>query len=103
MKVCSTRLVVNSVDELLVMKDGVTGLDGERVMREGDLINSTIRESPRCPGTDEELQLWEVLSVEDGEVIRNHFEITKIIDVEKDTLQISNVREPWIEGHIIIR
>ena len=103
MKVCSTRLVVNTVDELLVKKDGVTGLDGERVMKEGDLINSTTRESPQCPGREEEVQLWEVLSVEDEKVIRNHFEITKIIDVEKDILQISNVREPWIEGHIIIR
>ena len=32
------------MDELLVKKDGVTGLDGERVMKEGDLINSTTRE-----------------------------------------------------------
>ena len=91
------------MDDLLVIQDGVTVLDGERVMRQGDFINSTTRPSPHCKEVTEEVEVWEVLSMENGEVVRNHFEITKLVDVVEDTLQISNVREPWIEGHVLIR
>ena len=96
------RLVLDSLEELMVLEGEERVLDGQRVMSEGDLVNTTVRES-HCEGVMEELEVWEVITVEGGENIRNHFEITKLIDVEQDTMQISNIREPWVIGHVIIR
>ena len=96
------RLVLDSLEELMVLEGGERVLDGHRVMSEGDLVNTTARES-HCEGVMEELEVWEVITVEGGKNIRNHFEITKLIDVEQDTIQISNIREPWVTGHVLIR
>ena len=96
------RLVLDSLEELYLGEGEETTLDGERVMREGDLVNTTTRES-HCKGVMEELEVWEVITVEKGKNIRNHFEINKLIDVEQNTMQISNALEPWVVGHVLIR
>ena len=96
------RLVLDSLDELIIMEGEEKVLDGQRVMREGDLVNTTVRESD-CRGVMEEMEVWEVVTVEEGKEIKNHFEITKIIDVVQDTMQIHNAREPWVKGSVMIR
>ena len=94
--------LLTSLDELMVIQGKDKVFDGWKVMEAGKLLKSMERESS-CKGVLEELQVWEVTTKENGKWIKNHFEMTKVVDVTQDTMQIFNVEEPWIKGHLIIR
>jgi len=96
-----TKLVVRNEDEIY-MEDG--SMDAQRIFAEADVINSTIRQSEHCSFVDEELKYFEYFIVdEEGTEERNIIEAQIPIDNIIDSRQVTNIHEPWITGHIILR
>ena len=96
------KLVVQSLAELMIGEGDDIAYDVQRIIKEGDMVNKTLEES-ECPGVMEEIQTWEVITLEEGEETSNLLEVAKLIDLIQDTMQITNVREPWVKGSVIIR
>jgi len=96
------KLVLDSLADLLIGEGDAQVYDVVRVVTEGDMVNKTMQES-ECPGVMEELQIWEVFTKEEGREVSNILEVAKMIDLTKDTMQISNIKEPWVRGSVIIR
>ena len=96
------KLVVDSLAELMIGEGDDIAYDVQRIIKEGDMVNKTLEES-ECAGVMEEIQTWEVITMEEGEEISNLLEVAKLIDLTQDTMQITNVREPWVKGSVIIR
>jgi len=96
-----TKLVVRNEDEIY-LEDG--SMDAQRIFAEADVINSTIRQSEHCSFVDEELKYFEYFIVdEEGTEERNIIEAQIPIDNIIDSRQVTNIHEPWITGHIILR
>ena len=96
------KLVVDSLADLMIGEGDDKAYDVLRIVGEGDMVNKTLEES-ECPGVMEEIQLWEVITMEEGKEVSNLLEVAKLIDLIQDTMQITNIREPWIKGSVIIR
>ena len=98
----SGKLVVDSLAELMIGEGDDLAYNVQRIIREGDMVNKTLEES-ECAGVMEEIQMWEVITIEEGKEISNLLEVAKLIDLTQDTMQITNTREPWVQGSVIIR
>ena len=96
------KLVVDSLTELMIGQGDDLVYDVQRIIKEGDMVNKTLEES-ECEGVMEEIQTWEVITIEEGKEMSNQLEVAKLIDLTQDTMQITNVREPWVKGSVIIR
>ena len=96
------KLVVDSLTELMIGQGDDLVYDVQRINNEGDMVNKTLEES-ECEGVMEEIQTWEVITIEEGKEMSNQLEVVKLIDLTQDTMQITNVREPWVKGSVIIR
>ena len=96
------KLVVDSLTELMIGQGDDMVYDVQRIIKEGDMVNKTLEES-ECEGVMEEIQTWEVITIEEGKEMSNLLEVAKLIDLTQDTMQITNVREPWVKGSVIIR
>ena len=96
------KLVVDSLTELMIGQGDDMVYDVQRIISEGDMVNKTLEES-ECEGVMEEIQTWEVITIEEGKEMSNLLEVAKLIDLTQDTMQITNVREPWVKGSVIIR
>ena len=96
------KLVVDSLTELMIGQGDDLVYDVQRINKEGDMVNKTLEES-ECEGVMEEIQTWEVITIEEGKEMSNQLEVVKLIDLTQDTMQITNVREPWVKGSVIIR
>ena len=96
------KLVVDSLTELMIGQGDDLVYDVQRIIKEGDMVNKTLEES-ECEGVMEEIQTWEVITIEEGKEMSNQLEVVKLIDLTQDTMQITNVREPWVKGSVIIR
>ena len=95
------RLVVDTWDSLRLPGGD---WDHARVVEEADLVNITERPSEACPGTTEELMLFEVFTKEEGSSEISHLlEVVKLIDITTDTMQVRNALEPWWVGSVMIR
>ena len=100
--VVKAKLVVDSLDDLLISNGDELVYDIQRIIREGDMMNKSLQES-ECPGVMEEVETWEVFTREDGEEVSNGLEVFKTIDLVSDTMQVTNINEPWVKGSVIIR
>ena len=96
------KLVVDSLTELMIGQGDDLVYNVQRIIKEGDMVNKTLEES-ECEGVMEEIQTWEVITIEEGKEMSNQLEVVKLIDLTQDTMQITNVREPWVKGSVIIR
>lgn len=96
------KLIVESLADLMIGEGDDLIYDVHRIIAEGDMVNKTLEES-ECPGVMEEIQMWEVITKEEGKEISNLLEVAKLIDLTQDTMQITNTREPWVKGSVIIR
>ena len=96
------KLIVESLADLMIGEGDDLAYDVHRIVTEGDMVNKTLEES-ECPGVMEEIQMWEVITIEEGKEISNLLEVAKLMDLIHDTRQITNSREPWIKGSVIIR
>ena len=96
------KLVVDSLTELMIGQGDDMVYDVQRIIKEGDMVNKTLEES-ECEGVMEEIQTWEVITIEEGKEMSNLLEVAKLIDLTQDTMQITNIREPWVKGSVIIR
>ena len=96
------KLVVDSLTELMIGQGDYLVYNVQRIIKEGDMVNKTLEES-ECEGVMEEIQTWEVITIEEGKEMSNQLEVVKLIDLTQDTMQITNVREPWVKGSVIIR
>ena len=101
LSVVFAKLVVRHEDELY-LEDG--NMDAERILAEADVINSTVRQCAHCPFVEEELKYFEYFIVdEDGNEQRDVIEAQIPIDNIIDNMQLTNTKEPWITGHVILR
>ena len=96
------KLVLDSLDDLLIGEGDDQVYDIGRIVSEGDMVNKTTQES-ECIGVMEEIQTWEVFTKEEGKEVSNLLEVVNRIDLIQDTMQISNMKEPWVRGSVIIR
>ena len=96
------KLVVDSLADLMIGEGDDIAYDMQQIIKEGEIVNQTLEES-ECAGVMEEIQTWEVITMEEGEEISSLLEVAKLIDLTQDTMQITNVREPWVKGSVIIR
>ena len=96
------KLVVDNLDDLMIGEGDDLTYDIQRIISEGVLTNKTLQES-ECPGVMEEIQIWEVMTREEGEEVSNLLEVSKLIDLITDTMQVTNIREPWVRGSVLIR
>ena len=87
------KLVVDSLTELMIGQGDDLVYDVQRINKEGDMVNKTLEES-ECEGVMEEIQTWEVITIEEGKEMSNQLEVVKLIDLTQDAMQITNVREP---------
>ena len=94
------KLVLDSLEDLLVGEVGNQVYDVGRVLAEGDMVNKTTQDS-ECQGVMEELQMWEVFTIEEGKEVSNLLEVVK--QIAEDTMQITNSKEPWVQGSVIMR
>ena len=94
------RLVVDTWDSLRLPGGD---WDHARGVEEADLVNITERPSEACPGTTEELMLFEVFTKEEDSEISHLLEVVKLIDITTDTMQVRNALEPWWVGSVMIR
>jgi len=100
--VAEAKLVVLNQDELLLSRDPLE-VDVWRVAREADIVNSTEIPSDECPGVNDELLTFQYFVLENGIEVPKLQQIQKVLDVFIDTMQLTNAREKWVQGSVIIR
>ena len=99
----SDEIVGEKLEQVIVGEgDDEVVIDGSKIVSDGKLLVTKVQES-KCPGVMEEIELWELITVEDGEEVSNRVELVKTVDITQDTRQVTNRREPWIRGSVIIR
>ena len=99
----SDEIVGEKLEQVIVGEgDDEVVIDGSKIVSDGKLLVTKVQES-KCPGVMEEVELWELITVEDEEEVSNRVELVKTVDITQDTRQVTNRREPWIRGSVIIR
>jgi len=93
------KLVIEDMAQLKELEE----IDVMRLVGEGDLVNTTTRDWEDCDGVKEELQTYRFYVIDDGKEVAKEMEVSKIIDMTTDTMQMTNRKEPWIVGHVFIR
>ena len=97
----SDEIVGEKLEQVIVREgDDEVVIDGSKIVSDGKLLVTKVQE---CPGVMEEIELWELITVEDGKEVSNRVEVFKTVDITQDTRQVTNRREPWIRGSVIIR
>ena len=96
-----SKLVVFSIDDLY-LEDGTMNTD--LILDQADLHNSTRYWSEECPHIEEELQYFEywVLS-EAGAEEQRFLEARMPLYVTNQTRTMTNINEPWVQGHVVLR
>lgn len=96
------KLFVADEAELFLSRDR-TELDVVRISQEGELVNSSLVESDECPGVMDELLTFQYWTLEAGEEVPRYSVIQRVTDMVLDTMQLTNAREAWVTGSVIIR
>jgi len=87
----------------LVLSRDPWEIDVWRIAQEADIVNSTEVPSEECPGVADELITFQYFVLKDGVELPRQQQIQKVVDVFIDSMQLTNARETWVQGSVIIR
>ena len=101
LSLAASKLVVSSIDDLY-LEDGT--MDTDLILGQAVLHNSTRYWSEECPDIEEELQYFEYWVVsEAGAEERRFLEARMPLYVTNQTRTMTNIEEPWVQGHVVLR
>jgi len=100
--VSEAKLVVLDEADLVLSRDPWE-IDVWRIAQEADIVNSTEVPSEECPGVADELITFQYFVLKDGVELPRQQQIQKVVDVFIDSMQLTNARETWVQGSVIIR
>ena len=97
----ASKLVVSSIDDLY-LEDGT--MDTDLILGQADLHNSTRYWSEECPHIEEELQYFEYWVLDEAGAEEQRFlEARMPLYVTNQTRTMTNIDEPWVQGHVVLR
>ena len=96
--------VYGIVARLKINHEDVDSYSVERIINEGEFVETIVSDHPTCPHVREKTEKYKFYVVdEDGKETEEFAKVQSVIDINYDTDRFCNNNETWICSNIMIR